>query len=109
MYYKDYGKKYLGSSDIAQLTIRYFSKDSMKVCYDSIKLGGDGGYHAYIVDENAEIAEHYVETLSLKNIAWLDIIDDESVTFKLRKDCGEIKVYQAGGFGIIIQKLGESA
>lgn len=94
--YKDFEKKSIGSSDIASLTVR----SGMKVA--PLNFGEDGAYSAYIVTEDAEIGSHY--KLTFEGKGWISIFDDTMLTFEARAD--EIKIYQAGAFGCIVQLLG---
>lgn len=65
-----------------------------------LHFGGDGNYSAYLVDDpDAEIGSHYSLVATFEK--WLKIYDDEGLVF--RGDAREIKVYQAGQFGCIIQ------
>lgn len=94
--YKNFEKRSIGSSDIASLTVR----SGMKVA--PLNFGEDGSYSAYIVTEEAEIGSHY--KLTFEGKGWVTIFDDTRLTFEARAD--EIKIYQAGAFGCIIQLLG---
>lgn len=103
--YRDFEKKYIGSSDIASLTFRA-GNDVFPV-----NFGSDGSYDAYIVRGEAEIGEHYTLVHESKFI-WLHIFDDSELTFK--DSCynaksedryDTIRVYRAGEFGCIIQFL----
>jgi hypothetical protein len=106
-YYKDYPSKYIGESDIANLTLRY-CKDGIK--YENIHFGGDGSYDAYIVDdEDVYIGEHYELVISIKGLFWFEIIDDKGVTYSERMSGGNsiLNIYRAGSYGIIIQTIRE--
>ena len=93
--YKEFEKKVIGDSDIATLTVR-----SALNLYN-LSFGQDGLYSAYIVDETCIIPEHY--KLVIECDYWLKIYDDEKLTFY---DKGKkFKVYRAGEFGCIIQKI----
>jgi hypothetical protein len=91
--YKNFSKEYIGSSDIASLTLRF--PRSAKV----LDFGEDGNYHAYIVTEDIEIPEHY----SLVTIGqdWVKIYDDDSLVCSYASD--NIEVYRSGMFGVIIK------
>nr|DAU66757.1 MAG TPA: hypothetical protein [Caudoviricetes sp.] len=91
--YKNYNTQFIGSSDIASLTLR--SPEDSYI----LNFGEDNAYTAYIVDENAEIGSHYVLKFECKN--WLKIYDDDSLTAKFEGK--EIKVYRAKEMGCIIQ------
>lgn len=95
MNYKSYEKKHIGSSDIASLTLRFPSETKI------LNFGGDGSYHAYIVDENAEIGSHY--TLEVSGNYWLKIYDDNGLSFEASAE--EIRIYSAGSYGCIIQLI----
>lgn len=96
--YKDYPKMYLGSSDVASLTIR--------TPWDAVPLwfGQDGTYSAYIVDEYAEIGAHYQRVFVGRD--WVRIYDDTELTASFIGRL--IKVYRAGEFGCIIQVIKEA-
>lgn len=93
--YKNYEKRFIGSSDIGSLVYRSWNSVGL------IEFGGDGEYFAYIVDEDAEIGEHYQKVVSATH--WLDLYDDTSRT--MRFSGAKINIYRAGGFGIIIQVI----
>lgn len=95
--YKEYGKQYVGMSDIASLLVR--DPDG---CFE-ISLGFDGSYEAYLVDEDAEIGEHY--TLVHTSRLWAWVYDD--LQRRLEVNAGEIRFYRAGGGGLIIQAIGK--
>ena len=94
--YKDFEKRPIGDSDIASLTVRYPMKAEV------LNFGSDGSYSAYIVTENAEIGEHY--RLVSQGTHWAIIYDEFGKTFSCHAD--EIMIYRAGGFGCIIQLIG---
>lgn len=94
-YYKNYEKVFVGESDIASLIFR--SADKL----ESVNFGEDGDYRAYIVDEDAVIGNHYEYTSTFST--WLSIYDDFGLQAKFTAE--QIKVYQAGSFGIIIQLI----
>ena len=95
--YKDVEKTYIGSSDIARLTLV-----SPHKC-DFLKYGEDGSYYAYVVDGETEIPESYELVFECKN--WLWIFDDDGKQFECDASGWEqpIKVYRRGQFGTIIQ------
>ena len=103
-HYKEYKQKYLGSSDTASLTIRFFDKESESVCHELLTFVCDGDYDAYIVDENAKIGEHY-KCVFDKAVKWLHIIDDFDVSFKTKAN--HVKIYRSGNYGCIVQVFGE--
>ena len=67
----------------------------------------DGSYYAYLVDDNAEIGAHYELTHTCSG--WLWIYDDERRTFKTSGFAKEIRIYQAGAQGCIIQLIPSKA
>lgn len=100
-YYKDFGKTYIGTSDIACLTYRTMTTEDIKL--GVIEFGQDASYEAYIVDQDTEIPEHY--DLIVEGLNWLHIIDDSEVTKKFRAE--KIKIYRASQMGCIIQLINE--
>ena len=104
MNYKEYQKCYIGSSDVAALTLTGMRPadepgDCTGLKTSALHFGGDGSYDAYLVDEDAEIGTHY--TLEATFAHWLRIYDDSGLTCKLRANI--IRIYRAGEFGCIIQ------
>lgn len=96
--YKDFKKAFIGSSDIAALTLLGYDPDKGAVPH-LLKFGGDNSYYAYIVDApDVEIGEHY--TLAFHFESWLRIYDDEGLT--LQKSASNIDIYTAGNYGCII-------
>lgn len=51
--YKEYEKKYIGMSDIANLILAGSSDNGLKLAV--LHFGMDNDYYAYIVDADAEI------------------------------------------------------
>ena len=102
--YKDFEKKYIGTSDIAALVLIGISKEG-GVNPQMLHFGKDGSYSAYIVegDDDVEIGEHYHKVAEFKN--WLSIYDDNDLTMKLYAD--KIIIYRAREMGCIIQVIGE--
>ena len=96
--YKDCIMKNIGCSDIASLTVREPGKAHV------LNFGEDGLYSAYIADENTIIGEHYNKVLTCRS--WINIYDDEGLTFKAYGK--EINIYRAGDFGCLIQIIKES-
>ena len=72
--YKEYEKKYIGMSDIANLILAGSSDNGLKLAV--LHFGMDNDYYAYIVDADAEIGEF---------------------------NANKISVYRAGEMGCIIQ------
>lgn len=101
--YRDYDKDYIGSSDVAAVTM--IGPCDCELVARVIKFGGDGDYNAYIVDEKAKIGEHYEEVARF-NI-WAKVVDDSAIQREFHAD--EIVVYRAGLYGCIIQLIGENA
>lgn len=97
--YKDYEKKFIGASDIATLVAVGCCENGLKT--GMIHFGSDGSYSAYIVDQDAEIAEHYKKVDSFTD--WLKIYDDESMVFYVHGK--EINIYRAAEMGCIIQAI----
>lgn len=97
--YKDYEKKYIGSSDMARLLLRPCSGDPAE-----LKFIFDGAYMAYVVDENAEIGGHYTVTHEFNGCHWLSVYDDTEKVITFHAD--SIRVYRSGDFGCIIQLFG---
>ena len=93
--YKDFEKVYIGSSDIAALTLRSV--------YDvgNIKFGGDDDYYAYEVFGNdVEIGAHYEKVFS--GTDWLWIFGDAERAYNEYHYGMVVDVYQAGSMGCII-------
>ena len=87
----------LGSSDIASLVLR----DSRGV--RELRFGEDGTYSAYLVDAECDIPDYY--TLEAECRVWLSVYDDNTKTFEIQNPGKMIRVYRAGEFGCIIQKM----
>lgn len=68
-YYKDYNKSYIGESDIASVVARTWNDSYI------LHFGGDRSYHAYIVDSECEIPDHYNLKKSFDG-PWIMIFDD---------------------------------
>lgn len=97
--YKQYPTKSLGGSDIAALICVGCGPEGLNPFV--LRFGGDGSYQAYIVDKDAEIGSHYTCVYTCK--AWMKIYDDDGLVFDTNAD--EIRVYQAGEYGTIIQTI----
>ena len=97
--YKDYEKEFIGASDIAALITVGCDENGLKT--GTIHFGTDGSYRAYIVDQDAEIANHYKKIDSFTH--WLKIYDDEGLTIDVRGK--EINIYRAAEMGCIIQVI----
>lgn len=96
--YKDYERVYIGSSDIASLTI-VAPRDNGDPLAQSLDFAIDSNYFAYIVDSNAYIGDHYKLVQCCKG--WVKVFDDETLTLKLKAP--SIKIYRAADCGCIIQ------
>lgn len=96
--YKNYGKRFIGVSDIASLSLVGL-EESGRLKHAFLNFGMDGRYSAYIVDKDAEIGGHY--KLRDTFYGWLKIYDDDELVVEYRG--AEIKVYRAGEKGCIIQ------
>ena len=89
--YKEYEKKYIGMSDIANLILAGSSDNGLRLT--ALHFGMDNDYYAYIVDSDAEIGEQFK--------GWLRIYDDSFLTHEFNAD--KISIYRAGEMGCIIQ------
>ena len=98
--YKDFKKIYIGESERAELTLRFFNFEKKAIDHQGLHFGGDNAYSAYLAqDENMEIPEQYNLAFE-SNSPWLDIIDDTNViTFN---NIEHIKIYRASDYGCII-------
>lgn len=88
-------KEYIGSSDIASLTLRGVGHSSV------LYFGEDGSYSAYIVRNATEIPSHY--SFRDKFASWLWIYDDEGLVKRFEAE--KIEVYRAGDFGCLINLI----
>jgi hypothetical protein len=107
--YKKY-KLYIGSSDVACLTLTGLKQDGVSATV--LPFNGDGDYHAWVVADLDLIPSYYMlkECYSFKHIyltgeeesvkAWLNIYDDDGLVVEL--EAKEIRVYRAGEFGCLI-------
>ena len=95
--HREYPRVSLGSSDIASLVLR----DSRGV--RELHFGEDGSYSAYLVDAECDIPDYY--TLEAECRAWLSVYDDNTKTFEIQNPGKMIRIYRAGEFGCIIQKM----
>lgn len=98
--YKEYPIQSIGGSDIASLIVRGGCEAPQ-----AINFAGDDAYSAYIVDENAEIGDHYKKVYECT--CWISIYDDTGLKF--HRYAKEIKIYRAGDFGAIVQLIGEQS
>lgn len=99
--YKEYGKWWIGESDIATLVCVGIDEKEDDIETFFLEFSGDGEYYAYIVDEEAEIGSHYklVHTFTY----WCRIYDDSSKTCEVSGK--KINIYRAGDFGTIVQVI----
>lgn len=104
-----YEKAYIGESDVATLIAAGMRPAAEKVegihwlKTQPIAFSEDGAYDAYVVDEECEIPDYYKLEATFEH--WLKIYDDSSMAFSVRAK--EIRIYQAGSMGAIIQLIGE--
>lgn len=98
--YKNYEKKYIGSSDYATLILVGGGDEDLSL--KELTFREDNDYLAYVVDENAEIGFHYKKIASFTH--WLKIYDDTGLVKKF--DADKIVVYRACDMGCIIQLIG---
>lgn len=98
--YKEFSKRYIGSSDIASLTLRAPNISHI------MHFGEDGAYYAYYVEGEAEIGEHYQLEFECSH-CWMWIYDDRCRTQNIGDARTTIKVYRAGLKGCVIQVLTE--
>lgn len=97
--YKDFEKKYIGSSDIAVLTL-VGSNENEEINAKLLHFGEAGDYAAYIVTgADVEIGKHYKKVLTFNK--WLKIYDDDEMILQI--NVKEIRIYRAGELGCIIQ------
>jgi hypothetical protein len=92
---------FLGSSDIAQLTMVGIVPDEGAVPFP-LKFGADGIYKAWIQYSKgpAEVPSHY--RLIKEYTTWLKVYDDRFRTFDIMLDGAKISVYRSGCYGCII-------
>lgn len=95
--HREYSRISLGGSDIASIILR----DSRGV--RELRFGEDGSYSAYLVDAECDIPDYY--TLEAECKSWLSVYDDSIKTFEVQNPKKIIRVYRAGEFGCIIQKM----
>ena len=100
--YKDFEKKYIGSSDIASL-VMVGCREGEGVKTELLRFCEDGCYNAYIVfqtdKDEINIENHYKKVATFNH--WLKIYDDDGKTFY--KHAKEFNIYRAGQYGCIIQ------
>ena len=95
IHYKEYPKMFIGDSATASLTVRY------PMSAKALHFGESGVYEAYVVDENAEIGEHYKLVHAGRRL--VKIYDDTSLSFSAAAD--SILIYRAGERGCVIQLI----
>lgn len=101
--YKDFEKIFIGSSDIAALTLVGMSANG-ELTAEILEFGQDDRYSAYLVTEEALIGSHYEKRFTFRT--WLHIYDDDDCVIRFRGD--RINVYRAREMGCIIQVLNEN-
>lgn len=99
--YKEYSRQGLGWSDVAAVTLTGCDVEGIRA--EVLYFNYDGEYQAYVVDEYAEIGDHYHLVHTFKY--WMRVYDDEERVVDFHAD--EIKVYRAGDAGCIIQLIGQ--
>lgn len=97
--YKDFEKKYIGSSDIASLVLVGCGDNGVES--QLLHFGHDDGYDAYIVDGDAEIGAHYELSASFSD--WAKVYDDEGLCCSFVG--AKINFFRAGEMGCIIQVI----
>ena len=98
--YREYERVYIGSSDIATLTVVALREDGEPLA-QTLDFDIDSNYFAYLVDGEAKIGDHYKLVQCCK--FWMKVFDDQELTLDLHSPT--IKVYRAGECGCIIQTL----
>lgn len=98
--YKNCETRLIGDSDIATLILSGCDKNN-KLKLSQLHFGKDASYKAYIVDEHAEIGNHYIKVDTFTQ--WLRIYDDYGLTYRV--EASEINIYRAGEMGCIIQLI----
>lgn len=101
-YYKEFCKKFIGSTDIARIKVMTNWEN-----YD-IQTGADDSYSAYWIDGEAEIGHHYSLLKEIKRVTWLVVADEIDITILEKYDNEKtLKIYRAGEHGYIFQLLDE--
>ena len=101
--YHEYGTENVGGSNIASLLYRFGGEVEGGSRFGEIHFGGDFyDCHAYVVDENAKIGDHY--HLVAEGTSWLMLYDDDTKRADVYAD--RIKIYRAADMGLIIQLIG---
>lgn len=103
----DYAEEYIGSSDVATLIVVGMNPKQVQPTDEPIvtlpmHFGGDGAYHAYVVDERADVPAWY--TLEARLSSWIKIYDDENLVYTAHAP--EIELYRAGQRGVLIRMIG---
>lgn len=99
-FYKDFEKVYIGTSDIASLTVRSVFD------VHNLSFGEDGAYSAYECFGDVEIGGNYSKVFSGKS--WIKIYDDSELVYNKHFDeFPFFDIYRAGNFGCIIHWHGE--
>ena len=101
--YKDFGKEYIGSSDIASLILAGYV-EGKGFEFKKLYFGQDDSYSAYIVEgDDVEIGSHYSKVAEFNS--WMKIYDDNELTKSFYAD--RIVVYRAAEMGCVIQLIHE--
>ena len=87
----------IGSSDLAELIVRGPGK------VGTLAFGEDGSYRAYIVDRDCDIPGYYKQVFECRN--WIVVYDDEGKSFEIENHGSTYRVFRAGEFGCIIQRI----
>ena len=98
--YRDYRRVYIGESERAELTLRFFNFEKKAIDHKGLHFGGDNAYSAYLIqDEEVEIPNYY-QLVFENNSPWINIIDDMNVI--TLNNLENVKIYRAGDYGCII-------
>lgn len=101
--YKEYRRDYIGGTDIAAfILVGCRDNEENGLAAQILRFGGDGAFSAYVVDENAEIGDHYTKVCEFNH--WMKVYDDQTMTAFY--DADKIVVYRAGCQGCIFQLIG---
>lgn len=96
--YKDFEKRYIGSSEYATLVMTGY-REGAGIVSEPLRFGKDGSYKAYICEDNdIKIGEHYTEAARFNH--WLKIYDDCELVQKYEGK--HIIIYRAADMGCII-------
>lgn len=93
----EFDREYIGESDYCTLILAGCGKGG--IVSTTLHFGEDGYYGAYIVDETAEIPDHYEQEAEFSH--WMKVYDDQMMVHEYVG--GKITVYRAGELGCIIK------